>query len=126
MVDGDNACAFVRAADLGLNGTELPDALDAVPEVLAKLAAIRIQASVAMGIVRDAAEAAAITTVPYIGFVSPAANALTLNKQILGAGVMDFAARVIASGQPHRALPLTASFCTAVAARLEGSLVADM
>jgi 2-methylaconitate isomerase len=126
MVDAANACAFVRAADLGLSGTELPDALDAASEVLARLAAIRIQASIAMGIAQDAAKATAITSVPYIGFVSAAANALTLNKQLLAAEDMDFAARVISNGQPHRALPLTASLCLAVAARLEGSLVAEM
>jgi hypothetical protein len=126
MVDAANACAFVRAADIGLTGTELPDALDAAPEILAKLAAIRIQASLAMGIARDAAEAAAITTVPYIAFVSPPANAAILNKETLRAGTMDFAARVISNGQPHRALPLTASLCTAVAARLEGSIVTEV
>jgi 2-methylaconitate isomerase len=126
MVDAANACAFVRAADLGLTGTELPDALEAAPEVLAKLAAIRIQASIAMGIARDAKEAAAITSVPFIGFVSPAADARTLNKEVLGSGAMDFAARMISNGQPHRALPLTASLCTAVAARLEGSIVAEV
>lgn len=126
MVDAANACAFVRAADLGLTGTELPDALEAAPEILAKLAAIRIQASIAMGIARDAKEAAAITSVPFIGFVSPAAEARTLNKEVLGSGAMDFAARMISNGQPHRALPLTASLCTAVAARLEGSIVAEV
>ena len=126
MVDAANACAFVRAADLGLTGTELPDALDATPEVLAKLAAIRIQASIAMGIARDAKEAAAITSVPFIGFVSPAAESRILNKEVLGPDAMDFAARMISNGQPHRALPLTASLCTAVAARLEGSIVAEV
>ena len=30
---------------------------------------------------------------------------------------------MISNGQPHRALPLTASLCTAVAARIEGSVV---
>jgi 2-methylaconitate cis-trans-isomerase PrpF len=30
---------------------------------------------------------------------------------------------MISNGQPHRALPLTASLCMAVAARLEGSVV---
>jgi 2-methylaconitate cis-trans-isomerase PrpF len=30
---------------------------------------------------------------------------------------------MLSNGQPHRALPLTASLCAAVAARIEGSVV---
>src|SRR5690606_30638096 len=48
MVDAANACVFVDAADLGLTGTEMPEALDNAHEVLQKLAAIRAAASVAM------------------------------------------------------------------------------
>ena len=35
---------------------------------------------------------------------------------------MDLTARFLSNGQPHRALPLTASLCTAVAARIAGTL----
>ena len=34
----------------------------------------------------------------------------------------DLAVRMISSNQPHRALPLTASVCIAVAAQIEGTL----
>ena len=54
MVDAANACVFVRAADLGIKGTELPDEIDANPDLLKKLSAIRIAASVAMGIAKNA------------------------------------------------------------------------
>jgi hypothetical protein len=33
--------------------------------------------------------------------------------------------RVVSSGQPHRALPVTISLCTAVAARITGTVVAE-
>ena len=36
---------------------------------------------------------------------------------------VDLTGRMLSNGQPHRALPLAASLCTAVAARIEGSLV---
>jgi hypothetical protein len=41
---------------------------------------------------------------------------------VVPAKEIDLVARVISNGQPHRALPLTISLCTAVAARLTGSL----
>ena len=123
MVDAANACVFVRAADAGLTGIELPDTLEANAEVMKKLAAIRIAASVAMGIASNAEEAAKKRVVPFVGFVSPAQDAKTLSGETIRAADVDLTGRMISNGQPHRALPLTASLCMAVAARLEGSVV---
>jgi 2-methylaconitate cis-trans-isomerase PrpF len=125
MVDAANASVFVRAADLGLSGTELPEELDANMALLARLQAIRQCAAVAMGIARDVAEAATIPGVPMIGFVAPPADALTLTGDTIAKGEVDLTARFLSNGQPHRALPLTASLCTGVAARIAGTLVAE-
>ncbi|HSN40735.1 MAG TPA: PrpF domain-containing protein [Burkholderiales bacterium] len=123
MIDAANACVFVSAADIGLGGTEMPEVLDNSPEVLKKLAAIRVAASVAMGIAPDAEAAAKRTAVPFVGFVSPAQDARLLTGESIRGADVDLTGRVISNGQPHRALPLTASLCMAVAARLEGSVV---
>jgi hypothetical protein len=126
MIDAANACVFVGAADLGLVGTEMPEVLDNSPEILKKLAAIRIAASVAMGIAGTPEEAVKKSAVPFVGFVSPAQDARLLTGEALQAGQVDITGRVISNGQPHRALPLTVSLCMAVAARLEGSVVYDV
>ncbi len=123
MVDAANACVFVRAADLGIKGTELPDEIDANPELLKKLAAIRIAASVAMGITKTPEEAAKRMAVPFVGFVSPPQDAKTLTGETFKAADVDITGRMMSNGQPHRALPLTCTLCMAVAARLEGSVV---
>ncbi len=123
MVDAANACVFARAADLGIKGTELPDEIDASPELLKKLSAIRIAASVAMGITKTPEEAAKRAAVPFVGFVSGPQDAKTLTGETLKATGMDLTARMMSNGQPHRALPLTCTLCMAVAARLEGSVV---
>jgi 2-methylaconitate cis-trans-isomerase PrpF len=123
MVDAANAAVFVRAEDLGLSGTEMPDAIEADASLMKKLGAIRIAASVAMGIARTPEEAAKRSAVPFVGFVAPAQDARTLTGDALVAGDVDLTGRVISNGQPHRALPLTVSLCMAVAARLEGSVV---
>jgi len=59
MVDAANACCFVRAEDLGKTGTELPDVLEADAALLDRLQAIRLAASVAMGIAPTREEAIA-------------------------------------------------------------------
>ena len=123
LVDAANACAFVRAADVGLSGIEMPEALDADRAIMEKLGAIRLAASVAMGIAKDNAGAAKITTVPFIGFVSAPQDAKILTGESIRADSIDLTGRIVSSGQTHRALPLTASLCMAVAARLEGSVV---
>lgn len=126
MIDAANAAVFVRAADLGLTGLELPDEIENRPDLLATLESIRIHASVAMGIAPDLESAKKITMVPFVGFVSPAQDSPTLDGQTIPAADIDLVARVISNGQPHRALPLSVSLCTSVAARMTGTVVADM
>jgi 2-methylaconitate isomerase len=123
LIDAANACVFVLARDLGLTGRELPEALDQDAALLDKLQRIRRTASVAMGIARDDDEARTIASVPVIGFVAPPMDAPTLSGEQIEAGQVDLTARFLSNGQPHRALPLTATLCTGVAARIRGSLV---
>ena len=123
MVDAANASVFVRAADLGIKGTELPEEIDANPALLKKLEAIRVAASVAMGITKTPEEAAKRAAVPFVGFISAPQDAKTLTGEAIRAGDVDLTARMMSNGQPHRALPLTCTLCMAVAARLEGSVV---
>jgi 2-methylaconitate isomerase len=125
MVDAANACVFVAAKTLGLTGTEMPEELERDAGTMAKLSAIRLQASLAMGIAGSLEEARGKTAVPFVGFVSPAQAATTLSGDALPATAADLTARMLSHGQPHRALPLTASLCIAVAARIEGSVVAQ-
>lgn len=122
MVDAANACVFVRARDLGLTGQELPEALEANASLMTALQAIRQAASVAMGIAATEEQARGIHAVPIIGMVAPPMNSPTLSGQPVAAAQVDLTARFLSNGQPHRALPLTASLCTGVAARIEGTL----
>ena len=123
LIDAANATCFLNAADLGLTGIEMPDALDASTELLDKLARIRIAASIAMGIGKDAAAAAGNRTVPFVSFVSAPQDAQSLSGEPIKAASVDLTGRAISNGQPHRALPLTVTLCMAVAARIEGSIV---
>lgn len=123
MVDAGNACAFVRAESLGLTGTESPDQIERDARVMEALLAIRAHASVRMGIAPDVATARARAATPSIGIVAPPAAWTSLSGESFGVEAADLSVRMISSNQPHRALPLTASLCIAVAASLPDSLV---
>jgi len=120
LVDATTACVFVRAGDIGLRGTEMPDALVSEVALLKRLEAIRRAAAEAMGLAVDG------LSVPKIGFVAPAMAANTLSGQVLAADQMQTTARMISMCQPHRALPLTGAMCLAIAARIDGSVVQEM
>jgi hypothetical protein len=125
LADAANACVFLRARDLGLSGRELPEELERDGTLMERLQVIRRRASVAMGIAKDDAEARGIAAVPIIGFVAPPMDAATLSGDPISASQVDLTARFLSNGQPHRALPLTASLCTAVAANITGTVVAE-
>jgi len=115
-IDATNAVVFVRARDLGVTGTELPSAVDADHELAAKLEKLRVEAAARMGMPESAA-------VPKIAFVAPPTDYTGLDGARYGAGDYDVLARAMSMGNCHRAFPLTAAMCLAVAARIEGSLV---
>ena len=119
IVDATTPVAFVRAADLGLAGAEMPDELEASPGLLARLEAIRQAAARAAGL------PAGGRSVPKVGIVAPPQEGRTLAGERLAAEAMQLTTRIMSMGRPHRALPLTGALCTAVAAAIEGTLAAE-
>ena len=126
MVDAANPCVFVRAADVGMTGTESPMAMDHDAKLLAKLEAIRRAASVAMGITPDLEAAAQMPAAPKVAYVAPPADTQTLDGKTMKAEEVDLLARMISVGAPHRAIPLTGALCTSVAAKIEGTIVHEV
>jgi 2-methylaconitate cis-trans-isomerase PrpF len=126
MVDAANPCVFVAAASLGASGIEMPDELEANGALLRRLEAIRIAASLRMGIARTVEAAARIPSIPKVAMVAPAREARTLAGEKLAAADADVTVRMISIGQPHRAVPLTGAMCLAVASRIEGTVVHTM
>jgi 2-methylaconitate isomerase len=122
MIDAANPCVFVAAEALGMTGIEMPDALDANRDLLKRLEALRVAASLRMGIARSAAEAAGKPSIPKIAMVTGPREARTLAGDRIAADAADLTVRMISIGQPHRAVPLTGAMCLAVASRLPGSI----
>ena len=123
MVDAANPCVFVAAEALEMSGAEMPDELEANRALLARLDAIRIAASLRMGIANTRQEAARKASIPKVAMVTRARESRTLAGETLEADAADVTVRMISIGQPHRAAPLTGAMCLAVASRIPGSIV---
>jgi 2-methylaconitate isomerase len=126
MVDAANPCVFVAAGALGLTGIEMPDQFEADTATMQRLDAVRVAASLRMGIAPTPAEAARKPSIPKVAIVTSPRDASTLTGESLNADSCDVTIRMISIGQPHRAVPLTGAMCLAVAARLPGSIVAGV
>ncbi|MFL2688529.1 MAG: 2-methylaconitate cis-trans isomerase PrpF family protein [Alphaproteobacteria bacterium] len=124
LVDATLAVAYVAAEAIGITGKELPAQVDDDPHLMEQLEHLRCQAGILMGLgdsldyIRDES-----AVVPKICFVTPPQDSPSLSGEILKADDCDFTARMMSSGNCHRALPSTGSACIAVAARIEGSTV---
>jgi 2-methylaconitate cis-trans-isomerase PrpF len=127
MVDAANTVIFVNAETVGAKGTELPEAIDADAELMEKLLLIRAHGGVAMGFgdtPEDVTKNSPVT--PFVGFVSPAQDAVLMSGAMQPASTGHVTARILSSGNCHRALPLTCTMCTATASRITGSIVNEV
>ena len=121
MVDAGGSLAVIDAARIGLDGTEPPTAID-TPEMLEAIEKIRNVAGVAMGISATPEELRSKRpNLPKVAMVAPPRDARTLSGAVQAAAG-DLTVRIVSSGNCHRALPLTGAICSAVAARIEGTL----
>lgn len=118
IVDVGTVCVFIRAADLGILGTELPGQLS--PDIHAMAEQIRRWAAERCGL------QAALT--PYQILVSgpQSYNTLAGDRQVQAAEVDVVARMVLDGGIMHKAFPGGGSVCLSVAAQIAGTVAAEV
>ena len=128
LIDIGNAHVFIRAADVGLKGTETAAEIDADTGLRARLEKIRGAAAHRMGLAtaperaRDETPAA-----PLLGMVSaPADYRNVIGDNMVRAEEVDLVSRLMFMQQMHKTYAGTSTVATGVAARLEGTLVHEM
>jgi hypothetical protein len=116
LVDAANPVVFVAAASLGLAGTETPTQLEGMPKVIEQLEELRVAAALAMGVAASDEEARTrVRNIPQVAILSrPLADDVHITV------------RMMSTGQPHRATPLTGAMCLAAAIRIPGTLAAGI
>lgn len=124
ILDVSNPMVLVRAEDIGLTGTELPEEINqnqAASELLEK---IRGTACCMMGFAKNLQDATDNSpAVPKVGFFTTPKTYTDLAGAVVKADEMDLCARVISVFKCHKACPLTSASAISVAAFLEGSLI---
>lgn len=117
IVDVGTVCVFIRAADLGVSGTELPGQLS--PHIY----------EIAEEIRRWAAERCNLDTTitPYQILIGPPQDYQNhAGNRLVQASEVDVVARmVLKDGVMHKAFPGGGSVCLSVAAQIEGTIPAE-
>ncbi len=121
LIDATNAVVFLRAEALGLTGYETPDQIEAGDGIMDRLEAIRCAASLRMGLTQTMTEAGLRAGSPKIAMVAAPRAYRTTVGDAVAEGAFDVSVRMISMGQAHRAVTLTGSMCSAVAAALPGT-----
>lgn len=124
LVDAATAFVFVRAGDVGLQGTELPAELEANRPAMAMLEQIRGQAAAVLGLCGHPSEARGKSpNVPRVAVVSPPAPYRAADGREVASGQCHVVGRQLAMQRPHQAFAVTGALCLAAAARIPGTVV---
>ena len=125
LVDIGNAHVFIRARDLGLDGTETAQRIDADSALRDRLERIRGAAAARMGLIAEAGRSREETpATPILGMVGPPAS----YRDEIGGGMVqedevDLVSRLMFMQQAHKTYAGTSTVCTGVASLLPGTLV---
>jgi 2-methylaconitate cis-trans-isomerase PrpF len=121
LVDAANPAVFVQAADIGCQGTELPDDCAAEPRILRALEEIRLKAALLMELAADPQSVS--PAVPKVAMVSAARAYRTIAGTDIGSSDCDLVARTKALAVMHKAFAVTGGICLSAAALIDGTVV---
>lgn len=124
IVDAANPLVFVKAKDVGLSGTELPEMLNSNSETLELLEKIRGTAAVMLGLTDDWKKAAWETPgIPKMTFVAEPEDYRTNEGTEIEGRSIDLLSRMMSMQKAHPSYAMTGAMCTAAAAVIPGSVV---
>lgn len=126
VVDAGNPTVFLRAADVGLAGTELPPQIEARTDATAVLEEARSIVAERIGLVADRALATERTPgLPKVGVVAPPVDYVGTTGMLIAESDSDLVGRLMSMQTAHRSYMITGAIATAAAAFVPGTLVAE-
>ena len=126
-MDAANPLVFARAKDLGLSGKELPDELNADADKLDLLEKLRGLAAVKLGLIEDYTRSAWDTPgIPKMTFVAESEDYVNGDGKEIKKEQIDLLSRMMSMQKTHPSYAMTGAMCTAAAAVIPGSIVAQV
>ncbi len=126
VIDCANPVVFIRAEDLGIQGTELTE-LNNNKEVMEHIERIRGLAAQKIGFVKNWEETRTkSTSIPKVSIISKPQNYRDMDGNQVKTSDMDICVRAISVGKLHKAYPMTVAIATGSAARLKGTIVNEL
>ena len=123
MINAGIPTIFLNAEQIGHTGTELQDAINSDPKILAKFETIRAYGAVRMGLIKQIDEAAKRQHTPKVAFVAKPSSYVSSSGKPVGAGDVDLLVRALSMGKLHHAMMGTAAVAIGTAAAIPGTLV---
>ena len=123
MINAGIPTIFLDAEQIGHTGTELQDAINADPKILAKFETIRAHGAVRMGLIQHIDEAAKRQHTPKVAFVAKPSSYVSSSGKPVGTGDVDLLVRALSMGKLHHAMMGTAAVAIGTAAAIPGTLV---
>lgn len=114
---------FIRAEDLGYQGTELQDDINNDVAALARFEKIRAYGAVKMGLIETPEQAEQRQHTPKVAIVSAPKSYVASSGKNIAASDVDVLVRALSMGKLHHAMMGTAAVAIGTAAAVPGTLV---
>lgn len=124
IVDAGNPLVFMKASDLGLNGTELSSEFDEAK--LARIEEVRSIAAELCGFCAKEDATKQSPAVPKATVIEIPKAYSDMKKRAWDEQSYDIALRMMSMQKPHQALAVTGAVCVTFASKVEGSLVHEI
>jgi len=129
VVDVANVAIFVKAGDLGLQGTESPTEMDRDRKVVGAIENIRMEVATMLHL-RGELDSWRRGTSPLLPILAIVREPVSWVDFVTGgtfsADEADVLAKMYGGGMMHKAFAGTGAVCLGVAARIEGTIVSDL
>lgn len=123
LINAGIPTVFIRAEDLGYQGTELQDDINNDSAALAKFETIRAYGALKMGLITQLEEAASRQHTPKIALVAKPKRYIASGGKTVAAEDIDLLVRALSMGKLHHAMMGTAAVAIGTAAAIPGTLV---
>ncbi|MCQ8881563.1 2-methylaconitate cis-trans isomerase PrpF [Pseudoalteromonas shioyasakiensis] len=123
MINAGIPTVFINASEIGYDGTELQEAINADASALDKLETIRAYGALKMGLISHLDEAKARQHTPKVAWVAPAKTYHASSGKVVSDADIDLLVRAMSMGKLHHAMMGTAAVAIGTAAAIPGTLV---